>query len=814
MALFTAIFKAVATAVTSAMVAAGVPMTPATIAIAYGATIAITGGVIFGGVTLSRSLANRKNGLSDSPTYGGNTLTTQTNNRLPIPLIYGEVKLAGNRIYQGDNTTGDIRRLVAFGEGEIEDFTDIRLNDIKAKDISKIKIQKYYGTANQQISNLVTEANTNAGRAEIVGSLKHLAYLAISVPPSDKISGDYNLTAVVKGRKVKVYTDENTYTVKYSNNPVWCCLDLLTSYNGLRLGMDNLGNFNNELLKKQVDIQSFIEAAAYCDELVDGEKRFTFNMIFDSNWLIRDCIEEIKKNCRGALVTKGKKLQFKIDKPESVSKVFNKTDIIQGSEIVKTIEKADRYDILDIRYIDPKHEWSQVTARAELDEYFNEPAISHSVDILSITNFKQASRMAWYYLNRNIRCYFYGQFATDYRASDLEIGDVIQLNDLVMGFENFKAKVTGITDDNSGVFTVSWQQYDESIYTDQQASLEPVIIRTNVNNPYAYPNNVQSFNVSQNNNLLEFAWTAVSNQNATYEIREGASWESSKLVATGLTGTTYTTSLKQKGIFTYWIKAKAGYNYSQNATSDILNVQYIPSLNTLIEKNVLEDAQGTFCNTYLYNGKLKLNPIIKWQDLTPEKWQDNGNRYYADAYNKWSTIVVESGYYESQIYDIGDNLPCIIKFNYEFYGNDQSSVEIQWQYSKDCETWSDWIIANTGSFTFRYFRIKAIMQSPNGNATYLSNFIVTVDVPDREENYTNREIVDANEGVTIYYATDVESKQAKDFIISEPHVLATPKNIDSYAVITSSTSTSCTIKLYKNDGTLTTGFVNITVKGY
>lgn len=875
--------------------------------------------LIYGGLALSLG-QKQDNGTTSSPTYSGGALQSQTNNQLPIPILYGKVKVAGNRIWQADDVSSSVTRLVGFAEGEVNAFTDIRLNDIKSADISGIQIEKYYGTSAQNVSTMISGAN-NAERAEVVGGLRYLAYLAIKVPRTDKIDGSYNLTTIVEGRKVRIYTNEDTYTVAYSNNPVWCLLDFLTCYNGGRIGILNNGLRDDNKIKSAIDINSFIEAADYCDEIIthyqyitkfttansnlvwigrhsnkpltityvsgsspaislsgnditvtftgstkasdiiglvqsnpeintlvnvfnaddnDGtglvsalaktsfevdstDKRFTFNMIFDSNWLVSDVIEEFKKNCRGVLVKKGYKLQFKIDKPMAVSKVFTKDAIIQGSESVKTLERKERYDILDIKYIEPNisdpekesGEWAKCVARATLDEYFNEPAVSHSVEMYSVTNFKQASRLAWYYLNRNVRCYFAGSFATDHRARDLEIGDVIQLNDFVMNFNNFKVKVISVSETQEGVFTISWLQYDESIYNDELASLDPVIIYTNLNDPYAFPADIQSFNTSQNQRLVEFNWAAISDPSATYEIRQGASWDSSNIIVTGLTGTSYTTNLTQKGAFTYWIKSKTKYQYSVNPTSDILNVQYIPEMNEVVTQNILEDASGTHTNSYLYNNKLKLSPTSLWQDLTPEKWLDSGLRYYADSLGKWGGSVETSGIYESQVYDIGANLQSIISFNFDLYAPDaQSAVKIEWSYSEDNESWSDYLLASTGSFLFRYYKVKITFNNTNGQVIYLNNLNVVIDVPDRVETYTNREITNAANGVTITYATDVESKIADKFIIAEPHIIATPKTNNTYAVVTASNSTSCTVKLYTNSGALTTGFVNIQAKGY
>ena len=110
--------------------------------------------------------------------------------------------------------------------------------------------------------------------------------------------------------------------------------------------------------------------------------------------------------------------------------------------------------------------------------------------------------------------------------------------------------------------------------------------------------------------------------------------------------------------------------------------------------------------------------------------------------------------------------------------------------------------------------IKIEIINPLGISFFASDFVIYVDVPDREENYTNREITDADAGITIYYATDEESKIKDDFIIEEPHILPASKSNAKYAVVSASNSEFCNVKLYNNSGGLTTGFVNIRARGY
>ena len=245
-----------------------------------------------------------------------------------------------------------------------------------------------------------------------------------------------------------------------------------------------------------------------------------------------------------------------------------------------------------------------------------------------------------------------------------------------------------------------------------------------------------------------------------------------------------------------------------------MNVQYIPELNEIISNNILEDPQGTYNDTKIYRGKLKLKSNIKWQSLN-DFWQKTGARYYADSNNKWATTTVTTGAYTSQIFDIGANLNNIISFDYSLYTTDEAqSVTIEWRYSEDNITWSEWLVGATGAYQFRYYQVKVTFNNPNAAMMWLSDLVMTVDVPDRTETYTNREITVAADGLTINYADDSESKIKADFIKPKPHVLVTPYDTNAYPNVLESERGYCVVKLYTNNGIETTGAVNITVSGY
>lgn len=771
--------------------------------------------ITFGGIALSIvDMATRKDFGSSSPSYQG-LLQTQTNQDLPVPLLYGTCKLAGNRIWQDENGLTTVRRIVAFAEGEICDYTDIKLNDIPAEQISGISISRYYGTSDQVVDGIVGGANQSE-RAEKVGSLRNVAYLAISVPRSAKIDINYNLTAVVKGRKIRVYKNRYEYEIKYSENPAWVMFDFLTCYNGLGLCVNDYGNISDDLIKELFDLDSFVEAAAYCDELIDyvhldsdgnevTEKvpRFSFNMIFDSQTSARTLIDEIYRSCRGGLFVKDGRLQFKVDKAEPVSRIFTDQDIIKGSETFQTIPKEEHYDILKCSFISPNHEWQKVEATAEIPEYRDGVPIEHSVNIYSCTSFNQASRLAWYYVNaKRIQPYF-GSFQTDYKGYDLEVGDVIAIDSILMGLEKYKVKVTSVSDNGAGIFTIDWRTYDERLYTDELGSKEPRVLVSTISDVVKYPDDVQNFNVVQSNNLFNFVWQSNTNNTDRYEIRTGDTWETASVVKSGITDNKYTMEIPTNGLFKFWIKAYNGYNYSKNATLDVINVDSVPSLNEILKINVLEDISGTLDeNLRVYQNTIKLKEIDEKWHTTKDNWT-NFSGYYQKG-GRWGiNTVVNEGVYLSQVFDIGDDLESIVSFDYKYTSADeQNDVFIEWAYSSDNETFTDWAIVNTGKYIFRYCKFRITLRAANNVQTVLTDFTASIDVPDKDLDM-ELEITDA-EGLRIEYS-----------FIRPPSIVATVNdNNDAYVVITEKTNTYAHIKAYTNAGELTTCKLSLRAKGY
>ena len=535
------------------------------------------------------------NALFKQDTANGNThtysdqLQTTISNTLPIPLVYGTVKQAGNMIYQVLNSNKTVcSKLVCFGLGPIQDISDIRVNDLvvgssttnystavfiwnneysdsvvsvsgntlycsnkagsfsvtvsdKTYDLLVTRIQehgagwqatnqglsdyyslndmastncynkpsalkvcssdsvysasgyrKYLGTGTQKIDSLAP-GDTQEAKAKAVGGLRWDAYVAIWATASDQISGDFNTTALIHGRIVRIYTSTSSYYEAWSDNPAWCIMDFLTCVNGVGLGYD------------QLDIQAFIDAAAYCDELItnlDGtqQKRFTLNMVVGDSKTRLDWLADMMRTCQAFPTYQNGKYGIIVEQPEDVSQSFDSKSMNDLEVWWSPMDEI--VDVLRVKYVDPSYDWAKIMAFSEADEYLRDFPFTYDVEILGITNFSQASRISWFYQNQSSTCTTWCKFKTDRRAIARSIGDVISVSDYVVEWENKKFRVMKMTEAEEDKIEVTCREYNPAIYTDSFGSVKPVVNTTKLANPFDKPPTPSFGTISQSYYIL------------------------------------------------------------------------------------------------------------------------------------------------------------------------------------------------------------------------------------------------------------------------------------------------------------------------
>ncbi len=119
-----------------------------------------TGYSIYSAVSQPRmpdfNLGANSGGIDEgSPTYGWDGVQTVQEVGVPVPIIYGEHKVGGNIINQFIWTNGDknyLNLLLALCEGEIEDITDVKINDNPVTNFNNVEVFKRMGTNDQAVA--------------------------------------------------------------------------------------------------------------------------------------------------------------------------------------------------------------------------------------------------------------------------------------------------------------------------------------------------------------------------------------------------------------------------------------------------------------------------------------------------------------------------------------------------------------------------------------------------------------------------------------------------------------------------------------
>jgi hypothetical protein len=428
-----------------------------------------------------------------SPTYSFGTLQTQTNSGMAMALIYGEVKCAGNVIWADEGKT--VRnKLVSFGVGKIKAFNDVKINDNAIGSLPGCNYTAYLGDGEQLIDNRVTGTNQE-DKAKLVGGLKYDAYLAITATAGEKVSSDgYTVTSIVKGRIVKIYTSPTTYHEDWSDNPAWCVLDYMTSIDACGMSVS------------EADIYGFLNAAVFFDQLVNGKKRFTVNVILDERKSHQDWINEILATCRGYRTYQRGMHGILVDKPEQVSQIFNvkpDEDIeIWWQDLEEDIER------LQITYVDPQYEYSKVIAQADKaaiagqQQFRNKMPLTKKIEIYGINNFEQASREAWFHLNKAQTCPEWIRYKTNKRALNRTIGDVVGIYDPITkvtepGLAYKRYRIMSMTEPQGLSIEMVMQEYNPNLYGDTMGSVAPVINITKLANPATPPPDVSNIQLAQ-----------------------------------------------------------------------------------------------------------------------------------------------------------------------------------------------------------------------------------------------------------------------------------------------------------------------------
>jgi len=260
-----------------------------------------------------------------------------------------------------------------------------------------------------------------------------IALFGVRQLPTNQISGSApEYDCLVKGKKVRIFTDLTTYTVAWSDNPSWCTLDFLTN------PFDGLGTWVKD---SDVDIQSFIDWAAFCDILVAEdirgilEKQFRLNIVLDGSMTAIEAIHQMCVTGRANFMLKGTKWSVRVDKPEEPVQLFTMGRIHRDTFSVAKTSRANLANYFVAQFWNESNDYEQDSLPLE-DSSLLEGAeqMEKTVNLVGTTKASQANRLLLYYMLSSRLSRRVTEFEVGTEALMLEAGDVFKLAHDVPGW--------------------------------------------------------------------------------------------------------------------------------------------------------------------------------------------------------------------------------------------------------------------------------------------------------------------------------------------------------------------------------------------
>lgn len=493
--------------------AGGFAAATGTIAV-FGMTLGLMQCITIGASIGSLFAASNMDAYSSStPNYAFGPLSNTKSQLLPVPIVYGRCKVAGNIFLQRfyDDSKQLMDEFIGVSEGEVSSIYDVYADDYNLSSPfsgtsvtyqKRVRVEYKYvddgengdglphtgyrtawhdctreeysaiekdtdkrikgadgATLEEELKDCYVhvhrgESNQAADALTLGGlSYPNTAYVALHLKAQEKLSGNPTIVSMVEGIKVKTSTSGANRV--FSRNPAWIVYDFLTN-----------GRYGVGLPEEALDMEAFETAALYCDALVDGEPRYTLDYIIDSQKPAIDHLQDMLA-CFGGYIVCDEKIRLLVEQPSAVSKVIAADNIVQGSFQWWQKSSDDTYNRVTVQWVDPDQGYEQVTSvyQDEADIAIR-GIVEQSYTMKGITRKTQADRRGTDLLKQAMTNVDLCSFSLGLKDSDVEIGDVLRVKfSRYRGWENRLVRVVSVSENDLGVIQVSCIQYTGVIYT-------------------------------------------------------------------------------------------------------------------------------------------------------------------------------------------------------------------------------------------------------------------------------------------------------------------------------------------------------------
>ena len=477
----------------------------------------------------------------DIPDYGTNdfeetergVLLNKQSNNASIPVVYGERKIGGTRIFIETSGTDNEFLYIALvlSEGEINSIEEITVDDkvvsfdgaltdntqrtVASSDsnfykdgASYITIEPHFGTDGQSASSLLSTLSSWGSNHKLSG----ICYLALKFKwNADIFGGIPTVQAKIKGRKIVTLDSSlNESSETFSTNPAFCLLDYLRNE-----------RYGKGIATANIDLQSFRDASQVCITQVtpfsggSNINIFDTNAVLDTSKKVIDNVRDILRGCRGYLPYVQGKYKLVIETTGTASITLTEDDIIGGYSLASPT-KNSKYNRVIATFINPDRNFQadQVTfpptddsALATADKHATMKTadggflLEGKFDFKTITSPYQAEEMAEIVLRRS-RESLGLSIVAGFNDYQLHIGDIVNITLSSLGFSAKAFRVLQMTFNEDYTITLQLVEHQDSFYTFATKGQVASTPSTTLPNPFAIQ---PPASVTLTDELIEYA---------------------------------------------------------------------------------------------------------------------------------------------------------------------------------------------------------------------------------------------------------------------------------------------------------------------
>lgn len=437
---------------------------------------------------------------------GGSTiasaLVTKTGSSVPIPLVYGQRRISGQRVFiASDGEKNNYLHVIeSLCEGPIEGMTAIYFNDqevatssdngatwdwditVEDGEISYLNNVEVIFRDGSQTAALNSETITLDGEtinihADWAGTTKvgnDTAYIYMVMKwDQDKFGGGMpNITYLVKGKKVPAIGSDWNSTLSYSDEPARILYDYLIN-----------PNYGKGIPYNLIDATSFNAAATYNSEQVDATStdstqvtRYTCNAYVDTAQPLLENVEDFLTTMRGGLIT-GDRYQLIQDKPRSTSGVVHiNDDRIIGSIKYLQANKKTLMNALRAKFPDKGDPFNYQENITIIESPVLQSAsydglkLKQDLELPYTTDRNMVDRILTEEINQSRQSGIL-EVTIDPSNIDLTVGDVVKFSNETLGQTEKYYRITKTILKPDHTLELNMREYDDNVYWDNNTSI-------------------------------------------------------------------------------------------------------------------------------------------------------------------------------------------------------------------------------------------------------------------------------------------------------------------------------------------------------